>query len=651
MKQSIAKRLSIRVAAAFAIAFLLLTGGAFITLKRNVKMEVARYGRSLAGIFADLVIYDANTSGVPIDTSFSEQISFFGDYMCTWYRTDYTFAYVPDIEKGTITYISASKKDNDGEISDDHWVGKVEEYTLTENELAVWNGTSIFSVEQSDWSDECTDISVAIDDSFGNRSMIGISVSSDKLLKDMMSGFLVAYAFMFVIVVLLALLVYLLIKRMVTRPARYISEVMSDYIARSEKSSVKLEYEGDNEFSMIAEAFNRMTEDIDKYINDIARFGRERERARAEVDIASGIQMGFLPFGSAILSNCRIEAMMKPAKDVGGDLYNYLELDPTHTMAVIADVSGKGIPSAILMTVILTHIRQSARIGVGPGEILRSVNDTFSKKNPKLMFVTAFVGIYDSEAGTLTYANAGHNPPYLLKDRPVLLDKASGTPLGLFPGDIFEEATVEMEEGDALFLYTDGVNEAVNAAGEFFGTERLEKVLAKVARSKAAHIMETVKASLREFTSGAYQNDDITMLVLEAGKNRDLELDYDPEEFKAIRERLLSSGLPEQMKKELCVAAEECFVNICSYAFSGPAPEGEKILFHFDCDEDHAVLRFSDGGRPFDPRTDLPDTEEYDIDTAVGGLGRLIAFTIADSVDYEYLDGRNILTITKSIKS
>ncbi|MBQ0077640.1 MAG: hypothetical protein KBS55_03280, partial [Bacteroidales bacterium] len=110
MKQSIAKRLSIRVAAAFAIAFLLLTGSAFIILKRNVKMEVARYGRSLAGIFADLVIYDANSSGVPIDTSFSEQISFFGDYMCTWYRTDYTFAYVPDIEKGTITYISASKK-------------------------------------------------------------------------------------------------------------------------------------------------------------------------------------------------------------------------------------------------------------------------------------------------------------------------------------------------------------------------------------------------------------------------------------------------------------------------------------------------------------------------------------------------------------
>ena len=130
-----------------------------------------------------------------------------------------------------------------------------------------------------------------------------------------------------------------------------------------------------------------------------------------------------------------------------------------------------------------------------------------------------------------------------------------------------------------------------------------------------------------------------------------LALAVDLEAFSRIRETILSCDLPRRTKFELCLAAEEIFVNICSYAFSGPAPEGEKILFHFDCDEDHAVLRFSDGGRPFDPRTDLPDTEEYDIDTAVGGLGRLIAFTIADSVDYEYLDGRNILTITKSIKS
>ena len=648
MKQSIAKRLSIQVAAAFAIAFMLLTGSVFFTLKRNVDLEVNRYGKSLAGIFADLVVYAANERDVPIDRSFNEQISYFGDYMCTWYRMDYTFAYVPDIENGTITYISASEKEAEGKVSDDHWVGRVEEYTLTEKELDVWNGKSLFSVEQSDWNEGCTDVTMAIDDNFGNRTMIGIAVSSDTLLDEMMSGFLRATILMFIIVALLALLVYLLISRMVSKPARHISEVMSDYISGGKKSSEKLVAGSDDEFSMIAEAFNRMTEDIDSYINDIDRMGRERERERTEVDIASGIQRGFLPPGNAILSNCRVEAVMKPAKDVGGDLYNYLELDPTHTMVVIADVSGKGIPAAILMAVILTHIRQSARIGVSPGEILKSVNDTFSEKNPKLMFVTAFVGIYDSEAGTFTYANAGHNPPYLIKERPEPLDKSEGVPLGLFRGEEFEEAVVKMDEGDFLFLYTDGVNEATNGAGEFYGTKRLEKVLSESSHTGAGQIVEAVRGSLREFANGAEQNDDMTILVLEAKKNRDLELKYDVREFQSIREMLLSSGLPEEVKMELCVAAEECFTNICSYAFDGPAPEGEKILFHFECSE-KAVMRFSDGGRQFDPRNGLPDTEDYDIDSAIGGLGRLIAFTIADSVDYSYLEGRNVLTITKSI--
>lgn len=649
MKQSIAKRLSIRVAAAFAIAFLLLTGSAFIILKRNVKMEVARYGRSLAGIFADLVIYDANSSGVPIDTSFSEQISFFGDYMCTWYRTDYTFAYVPDIEKGTITYISASKKNNDGEISDDHWVGKVEGYTLTENELAVWNGTSIFSVEQSDWSDECTDISIAIEDKFGNRSMIGVSVSQDKLLKDMMSGFLATCAVMFIIVGLLALLVYLVIRRMVTKPARHISEVMSDYISGNEKSSVKLETAGDDEFSLIARAFNQMTGEIDNYIADLERMGRERERQQAEIDIAAQIQKGFLSPGEASLPNCGIKAVMKPARLVGGDLYDYFEVDRAHTMVLVADVSGKGISASILMAVVLTNMRQFAKLGYSPSEILKNVNDTFSKKNPQQMFVTAFIGIYDSDKGVLTYANAGHNPPYLLHKGLVTLDGEPGTPLGLFPEETYTGTTVEMSRGDLLFLYTDGVTEAVNERGEFYGTERLEQLIGEMAAKGDKHVVEGVEDSLRLFTGNAEQNDDITMLNLLAREKPALELAYDIREFSKIRECLFGSHLPQQMIMDLCVAAEECFVNICSYAFDGPAPEGEKILFFLEY-SDKVQMRFIDGGKQFDPRNGLPDTDEYDIDTTVGGLGRLIAFTVADSVDYEYHDNRNILTITKSIK-
>lgn len=127
-----------------------------------------------------------------------------------------------------------------------------------------------------------------------------------------------------------------------------------------------------------------------------------------------------------------------------------------------------------------------------------------------------------------------------------------------------------------------------------------------------------------------------------------IELNYDPREVSSIRELLFASGLPNELLMELCVAAEECFVNICSYAFDGPAPEGERIQFCFEC-SDKVLMRFSDGGRPFNPCVNLPDANGYDIDAEDGGLGRLIAFSIADSVDYEYNNGRNILTILKSV--
>lgn len=373
---------------------------------------------------------------------------------------------------------------------------------------------------------------------------------------------------------------------------------------------------------------------------------KERERQRSEADIASRIQQGLLSPNYAYLHNCGIKAVMKPAKSVGGDLYDYFELDESRTMIVVADVSGKGIAAAILMAIVLTLIRQYAKIGYGPSDILKNVNLTLSEENPNLMFVTAFVAIYNSATGKLTYANAGHNLPYLIHNGPVRLEASGGTPLGLFADEEYEDAEVEMADGDSVFLYTDGVTEAVNGNDEFFGTDRLEKVLKETSEATEKHYLEAVEESLRDFTGDMEQNDDITMLSLFARRNPVLELDYDVREFAKIRECLLDSFLPKSLIMDLCVAAEECFVNICSYAFDGPAPEGEKILFSLEY-SNKVVITFSDGGRRFDPRRDLPDTREYDIDTAVGGLGRLIAFTVADTVDYKYEEGRNILTITK----
>ena len=635
-----------------AIAFLLLLVGVLLSLNREVRKEAEHYAKALVAIYSDLVVYDSGNTGRPADMSFKDKYDFFGNYMCSWYRVDYVYAYVPDFENGTISFISVTlNNDKPGEQQEGGiTAGMTIPYTMTEGEINAWNEEDVYAIEKRDWFGwKATDVLFPVVDDFGNKTMAGASVNTDEMYHEMLRGFLIVALFMFLILVLLAWHLQIFVKRKVSEPAKRISETMSEYISGGKRSTIRLEADDSDEFSMMAIAFNHMTGEMDKYVEDIARMGREQERQQAEVDIAAEIQKGILSSGSASICNCGIKAVMKPAKYIGGDLYDYLSLDESHTMIVVADVSGKGIPSAMLMSLSLAHIRQFAKMGYSPAGILKNLNDIFSDENPQMMFVTAFVAIYDSENDTLTYANAGHNPPYLIHDGLVLLDGSDGTPLGLFPGEEYTDVVVRLEAGDSVFLYTDGVNEAVNASGEFYGTERLEGVLAEVSSRADKNYLQAVEDSIAGFVGETEQNDDITMLVLYARKNPVLELEYDLREFSKIRDRLMNSRLPRQLAMDLCVAAEEIFVNICSYAFEGPVPEGEKVLFYIEY-SNKVVMRFSDGGRQFDPRNGLPDTEEYDIETAIGGLGRLIAFTIADSVDYEYKDGRNVLTLTKLYK-
>lgn len=646
IKNSIARKLTLRVSVALFAALMLLLAGALFALNREVRLESEFYAKSIVGIYSDVSAYSIDS---PVKSSFTERTSFVGDYLCQWYRVDYLYTYIPDIDNNTVTFVSVTKNGKKyGDGADDHMEGVTVSHVMSEREIKAWNDITYAAIEKRGLIDsKATEVEVSFIDQTGERAMAGVSVSTERLQDSMMRGFLIVSLFMFVILGLLAIFISRFIRHNVSDPAQRISKSMSEYISGGKRSAIQLKTDSDDEFSMMADAFNHMTGEMDKYIDDIALLGREKERQQAEEDIASQIQQGILPAGLASMGNCGIKAVMKPARNIGGDLYDYQELDSSHTMIVIADVSGKGISSAMLMAMTLTLIRQFAKLGYSPAAILKNVNDTLSEENPRLMFVTAFIGIYDSDNDTLTYANAGHNPPYLIHEVPKILEGSDGTPLGLFSGEEYTDVTVRMEVDDSVFLYTDGVNEAVNKDGEFYGTDRLEQVLAEVAKTENRYNVEAVQASLREFVGDTEQSDDITMLSMRAMRIPVIELNYDIREFQIIRDKILSSDLPAKMAMDLCVAAEEIFVNICSYAFDGPVPDGEKIQFSFEFSK-KVIMRFSDGGRPFDPRCGLPDTEEYDIDSAVGGLGRLIAFTIADSVDYEYKAGRNILTITKS---
>lgn len=649
---SLARVLSLRMALMLLCGLIVLYLGAFHAVDSAVRMDNERYLKTIAGIYADDVAYEAAKKGVPVDANFSENITVYGDYVCRWDPIDVADMYVPDVEKGTIRYLSISYKREDysdlAEIYDVTGIADEEiEYELRPEELAVWRGEVESAVIYRSDRVPVVETVYGFNDSFGNRILAGMAVSMEGIKAEISERFISLALVILAVFAALIVLMYWGIVRRVSRPAKRICRGMADFIADGHRTGVRLDEKGQDEFSMIAQSFNHMSDELDSYLKNIRALNRDRERQRTELEIASAIQQGFLQPARFDAENCDINAAMIPARDVGGDLYDYLPLGGGRTMVVVADVSGKGMAAALFMAVTLVLMRMYAREGLEPAEILRRTNDALSDRNPGMMFATAVVGIYDGATGVLSYANAGHNPPFIVGRDVRVLDGAHNALLGLYEDEEYVQESVRLETGDRLLLYTDGVTEATDGEKRFFGEARLNETLL-AARGREA--VPTVLDAVRAFAGDAEQHDDITILALTTKRATHLELQADMREFARVRALLMDAPIGRRLKLDLCVAAEELFCNICTYAFEGRDAAAERISFDFEL-SDRVLMRFTDGGIPFDPREDMNDPDDYDIDTQIGGLGRIIAFGIADSVDYAYRDGHNILTIMKYIQT
>ena len=211
-----------------------------------------------------------------------------------------------------------------------------------------------------------------------------------------------------------------------------------------------------------------------------------------------------------------IAASMTPAKDVGGDFYDFFRIDDDRIGFLIADVSGKGIPAAIFMAVSRTLIRATGVRGGSPAECIAYSNKLLAAESVDCMFVTVFYGILNIKTGEIRYCNAGHNPPYILKRNGQVnaLPMSQDIMVGAIDGMEFHEATLTLDHGDALVMYTDGVTEALNLKNEEFGEERLEDTLAEVTLNNCQQIIEAIKADVAAFAGEANQSDDITVLAL-----------------------------------------------------------------------------------------------------------------------------------------
>ncbi len=645
MKNSIARKITRRISIILFVCFTVFIACSFGIAYRVIISKTNTYCQAITGVFADIIVNDSEKYDVPVNEENASIVLKYAEYICTWYKIDYAYVFKPDIENGTITYVAAYKSDkiNGPEIENDY-IGKTKQYTLRPEELAVYNGENMFChfYESNEFGREISTCTV-ICDPFGNRLIAGIDKSWNEIYSQVVFYFLIIAAISAAVILLIYFSVYYLLKKNITAPAQSLSRKMQDFITNGTLNNEKLSVKGNNEFSMMSDSFNSMAADIESYLDDIKSLTGEKERRNAELDIASRIQQGFLSPGKFETSNYSLDAIMSPAKDVGGDLYDYIPLDDNRVMLVVADVSGKGVAASIYMVVILTLFRQYAKMGLSPAEILEKTNDTLAAKNKELLFATAFVAIYNAETNLLTYSNAGHNPPYIAGRELKTLSKANGTLLGLFPGEKYSCAEEYIGFGETLFMFTDGVTESINPANEFFGEKRLEDALVRFKNGKAENAVDYIIDVINDFSNGTEKHDDITILSLTMKQSEEFILKPEISELEKIKEKVLKLPFGKKTRLELFLAAEECFVNICSYAYE--EKKGKTVRFTLTL-SDKLEISFEDSGIPFDPLTGINSPDETDEDK-IGGLGRFIAFSSVDDAMYERTDGKNILKLIK----
>ena len=243
-------------------------------------------------------------------------------------------------------------------------------------------------------------------------------------------------------------------------------------------------------------------------------------KTQAELNVARNIQRDMLPCIFPAFperDEFDVYASMEPAKEVGGDFYDFFLVDDRHLAIVISDVSGKGVPAALFMVITKTLIKNQTQPGIPLGEVFTRVNDQLCENNGEGMFVTSFMAVLDLDTKLLTFVNAGHNPPLLRRSGEgfQFLRTKPGFVLAGLEGMAYREDSIQLSKGDRLFLYTDGVTEAINASTELYGDDRLIQALNQASNLPLDQLLSGVKASMDAFTAGAEQFDDITMLALD----------------------------------------------------------------------------------------------------------------------------------------
>jgi len=478
-------------------------------------------------------------------------------------------------------------------------------------------------------------------------------------------------------VFVLGALVAAIAARRITRPVVDLTRAAAEVDARTFlPESLDSVARAHDELGHLARVFQKMAREVharEEHLEGLVRartrdledknaqLEKAKARMEAELDIARTLQATILPQRMPAHPAYSGKATMTPAQEMGGDFYDFFPLGEERLALVIADVSGKGVPAAFFMAISRTILQANAHDVVAPGACLARVNDALCEQNPLDLFVTVFYGVLDLRTGELRYANGGHNPPLrILREGTVQeLPRTGGMALGVMEDMPYTEASASLEVGDTLFLYTDGISEAMNTAGQEFTERRLSEALTGAQSEAVDLVLQRVTDAVSAFVGEAPQSDDITCLVLRyKGWPSDPGTDSERDdamttEAPLVRHWDLAAGLDSvgqvagdvdaliadgaldaRAGHAVHLVIEEVLINAITHGLAEVA--APRLSLDLRADAEAVEMTVRDNGPPFDPFTQAPPPDlDADLDDRlIGGLGVHLVRTMMDTVGY-----------------
>jgi serine phosphatase RsbU (regulator of sigma subunit)/anti-sigma regulatory factor (Ser/Thr protein kinase) len=481
--------------------------------------------------------------------------------------------------------------------------------------------------------------------------------------------------FLFIGLLVVIVIVAYLFSKTITRPLKKLTRYSQELSQHDFMEPDSFHFSGDldtisnrlDEVGELGQAFFRMQTELENSIEKLKKTTSTKERMESELNIGRQIQMSMIPLIFPPFPDRKeivIYGTMKPAREVGGDFYDFFFIDEDRFCFCIGDVSGKGVPAALFMAVTKTLIKSRAADDYSTASIITHINDELSRHNEAFMFVTIFIGILNTKTGKFLYTNAGHNPPYIKrKDGSIeQIDQLHGPVAGAISGLTYKENKTSLSKKDVLLLYTDGITEARNREKEFFSDKRLAEVLSSFEDISAEDIVNSTVSEVKRFEDGADQADDITALAIQflgipeetlpmilkmTIKNHLSEIGQVKKRFNTFSEQY---GISTPIRRKMNMVFDEMLNNIITHAYHDE--DEHDIEIKVELSENRLTVSIADDGIPFNPiGVETPDTELSLEERKVGGLGIHLVRNLMDKVSYQRRIDKNIVTFVKHLNT